>query len=203
MRKLVLCAEYFLAGVLLASCATAPKVSEPVIGQERVVERSAKERPEWIEMPSFEEGGMLYFSGGVRDRASYSLGLRQAKAEAIKNLAEGIQARVRTEFTEAIQGSNINESDLGEFVQDAVGIITDNLNIQGLVPKENYWEKVEKVTATGVEYKYNCFCLLAISKKDYLQARDIALNGLAEKAKKEQNKKAEAIATQLLERLTK
>lgn len=186
--------------MLIAGCAGRPK--PPVIGKEQIVEKSAKARPEWILTPAFEKKDILYFSGGVTGRANYSLALRQAKMEAVKNVTEGIQAKVRTEFTEAVRGSNISEADLGEFVSDAIGVITENLNIQGLKPTEIYHEKVERTTATGVEYSYNCYYLLEISEPDYMQARNIALEGLRDRAKAENNAKAEEIATDLLKKLS-
>ena len=201
-----MCAKRWAAAVMLGACASVfiagcAAQKKAVVGAERVVERSASKKPEWILTPSFEQDNMMYFSGGVTRRGNYALGLRQAKAEAIKNLAEGVQARVRTEFTAATQGANISESDLGEFVSDAVGIITENLNIQGLQPVEVYYEKIEKTTHTGVEYFYNCYNLVAIKQSDYMQAREIALNGLADKAKEANNRKAEDIANKLMERL--
>ena len=146
---------------------------------------------------------MLYYSGGVTGKGNYELALRQAKGEAIKNITEGIQVKVRTEFSEATRGTNISEDDLGSFVEDALGMVTENLNIQGIIPKTQYYEKVEKTTATGVKYLWNCYMLLTIKNSDYLQARNLALNGLVDKAKRERDKKAEEAATLLMERLIK
>lgn len=176
---------------------------QPKVGEEKVIEKSSEKRPEWITIPYFENKGELYFSGGVTGRGNYALGLRESKAEAMKNVAEGIQATVRTEFSKATKGSNYSESELGDFTTDAIAMITDNIKVQGVAPKENYFEKVEKTTASGVEYKYNCYTLLSMSKEDYKKMRDIALNGLADKAKKENNKKAEEMATSVLDTLKK
>ncbi len=200
MRKILwLTLLVFALGLILSGCGGAPKKA---VGQEKVIEKSADKKPDWITVPQFEQDKKLFFSGGVTGRASYSLGLRQAKAESIKNVAEGIQVRVRTEFTSAIRGSNVSEEDLGEFVQDSIAMVTENLKIQGLTPEENYYEKIERITTTGVEYKYNCYSLIALKVEDYNLARDIALNGMKKKAKKEANKKAEETATLLLEKLS-
>ena len=176
----------------------------PKIGSEKIIERSAPKSPDWVLTPFVEQKGYLYFSGGVTGRQSLNLGNREAKAEAIKNVAEGISVKVRTEFTGAVRGSNINEDDIGDFTQDAIGMVTDNLDIQGLMPEEIYWEKVEKLTGPNeVKNFYNCYCLTKMSVADYKKARDIALNGLADKAKKEKDKKAEDTAMMLMQKLSK
>jgi len=193
--------SFLLAVLVFIGCAGPQKIR--VTGEEKIVERSAKKRPEWILKPYYEKGNMLYYSGGVTGKGNYELALRQAKGEAIKNITEGIQVKVRTEFSEATRGTNISEDDLGSFVEDALGMVTENLNIQGIIPKTQYYEKVEKTTATGVKYLWNCYMLLTIEKSDYLQARNLALNGLVDKAKRERDKKAEEAATLLMERLIK
>ena len=200
MKKYFMLSLAVVFGVsLMMGCAGAPK-----IGSEKIIERSAAKSPDWILNPFVEQKGYFYFSGGVTGRQSLNLGNREAKAEAIKNVAEGISVKVRTEFTGAIRGSNINEDDIGDFTQDAIGMVTDNLDIQGLMPEELYWEKVEKVVGPHeVKNFYNCYCLVKMSVADYKKSRDIALNGLADKAKKERDKKAEETATLLMEKLSK
>jgi len=198
MRNLFAFFSILIAGIFIFGCASAPKM---VVGQQKVVERSAKEAPEWITVPYFEDKDIMYFSGGVRGVADYAVGLRQAKAEAVKNIAESIATKVRTEFTETTRGANIDPGDLGKFVQDGIAMVTNNINIQGMLPTENYYEKVEEVTDYGVKYFYNCYVLYQLPVADYKLARRRALEDMTKKYREENNKKAEEAATKLLEKL--
>ena len=195
MRKVFL----LVAGILVLYGCGGPK-SMPV-GSQRVVEKSMEKTPEWVTVPFFEDGETMYFSGGVRGVADYAVGLRQAKAEAMKNVAESIQTKARTEFVENTSGANLTPEDLGRFIQDGIAMVADNINISGLLPAEQYYEKVEEVTDTGVRYFYNCYVLFQLPVKDYKEARKRAIEDLAAKAREENNKKAEEAAMQLLEKL--
>ena len=184
--------------VMLAGCA-GPKVRP--VGSQKIIEREPAKKPEWVGVPYFEDEKTMYFSGAVKGVADYAVGLRQAKAEAMKNVAESIQTKAKTEFVENTRGANLSPDDLGKFVQDGIAMTADNINISGLLPSESYYEKVEEVTATGVRYFYNCSVLFQLPIKDYKMARNRALNGLAEKAKKENNAAAEKAAMSLLDKL--
>lgn len=200
MKKLV----FFMVGVLslgiLVGCAG--KSKDRIVGMQKIVEKVPDKTPSWI-MKTFEEKKkMMYFSGGVKGVGDYAVGLRQAKAEAVKNVAESIKVKARTEFVSNTRGANLSPDDLGRFIEDGVAMVTDNLEIGGMLPKENYYEKVEEVTDYGVKYTYNCFSLIQMAVRDYKEARRRAIENLADKAKAENNKKAEETAKDLLKRLT-
>jgi len=74
--------------------------------------------------------------------------------------------------------------------------------MHGIKPKEMYYEKVERPTAKGVEYLYNCYNLVEISQGEYVEWRNAALMSMRDKAKAENNKKVEEIATKLLKKLS-
>ncbi len=171
------------------------------VGSQKVVEKSSDKTPEWVMVPFFEDETMMYFSGAKKRVFDYAVGLRQAKAEAMKNVAESIETKVRTEFVANTRGANMSEDDLGSFVQDGIAMVSDNVNISGLLPAESYYEKVEEVTEMGVKYFYNCSVLFQLPVKDYKLARNRAINGMVDKAKKEQNKVAEKAAMGLLDKL--
>lgn len=193
----------WLAGVAVGAlalgmgCAGKP----PVIGSEKIIERSEGSTPDWVLTPFEEKKDTMYLSGVVKGVADYSLGLRQAKAEGLKNLVEQVKTRARTQFTEATRGSNMSPNDLGRFVEDGIAFTSDNLEVSGIAPKKYYYEKIERVTATGVQYLYNCFALLQLPVRDYKEARDRALNKLADEARKKQDKVAEQTAQDLLKKL--
>jgi len=202
MRRLIFCCSIlFLVPILTGGCA-GPGKPPVIIGQERIVERSREFRPDWIFTPISIQEGILSFSGGVEGQADYSLALRKARAEVIKNIIEGIQGKVQKEFSEAIKGLSISEGELSEFLTDTVGIIMDTYQMHGIKPKEIYYEKVERPTAEGAEYFHNCYKLVEISEGEYIEWRNAALESLRDKARAENDKKAEEIANELLKKLS-
>ncbi|MFQ5866710.1 MAG: hypothetical protein ACE5IT_01795 [bacterium] len=201
MRRLIFCCSIlFSVTILTGGCAGPEKL--PIIGQERIVKRSLEQRPDWILSPISIQEGIFSFSGGVTERADFSLALRQARAEVVKNIIEGIKRMVQREFSDAIGELSISDVELGEFLTDTVAVIMDIYQMHGLKPKEIYYEKVERPTAEGVEYFYNCYKLVEISETEYIEWRNAALESLKDRAKLENNKKVEEIATQLLKKFS-
>jgi hypothetical protein len=186
--------------ILTAGCAGPGKLPEVI--EERIVERSSEERPDWINTPISIQGDVFFFSGGVTERPDFSLALRQARAEVIKNITQGIQEMVNREFSEAGRELGIGEGEFREFLTDTVGMIIDIYQMHGLKPKEIYYEKVERPVAKGVEYFYNCYNLVALSRGEYVEWRNGALMSMRDKAKAENNKRVEEITNKLLEKLS-
>ncbi|MFH1415707.1 MAG: hypothetical protein ABIH89_06450 [Elusimicrobiota bacterium] len=195
--KSISCLFMLTALVLFSGCAGVPLK----VGSQRIVEKSAIQQPEWLQVPFYEKKEMMYFSGTVKGVGDYAVGLRQAKAEAMKNVAESIQTKARTEFIENTRGVNLSTEDLGRFVQDGIAMVADNINISGLFPIEYYYEKVEEITESGVRYFFNCSALLKLPESDYKTGRKMAIKGLASKARKQLDKDAELAAVKLLEKL--
>ena len=201
MIRLVFCCPIlFLLPILTGGCAAPEKL--PAITQERIVERSREFRPEWIFTPISIQEGVLSFSGGVEGKADFSLALRDARAEVIKNIIEGIKRTVRREFSDGMRELGISADESREFLTESVGIIMEIYQMHGLKPKETYYEKVERPTAEGAEYYYNCYQLVEISETEYIDWRDAALQRIKERAKAENNKRLEEIATQILKKLS-
>jgi len=202
VRRIIFCCSIlFLIPILTGGCA-GPGKRPAIIREERIVERSREFRPEWIYTPISIQEGMLSFSGGVEGRADYSLALRQARGEVVKNIIEGIKRTVRREFSDAIRELSISDAELSEFLTETVGVIMDIYQMHGLKPKEIYYEKVERPTAEGVEYFYNCYQLVELSEGEYIEWRDSALKRIKDRAKAENNKRVEEIATQILKKLS-
>jgi len=172
------------------------------MGKVRVVETSDG-KDAWVtsDKDYFEKDGRMYFRGVVTERQDLALAKREAKAEAVKNIAEKINVRVRTEFEAAARGSNVTAEGLSGFVEDAVAWVSENLNIQGISPEKTYWERAEKVTPEGLKYSYNVYVLCQIPITDYEKARSLALNALLRKYQQEGNKAAEEVAGQVKEKL--
>ncbi|MFB0526298.1 MAG: hypothetical protein ACETVO_02355 [bacterium] len=202
MRRLIFCCSIlFLVPILTGGCA-GPRKPPVIIPEERIVERSQEFRPEWIFTPIAIQEGMLSFSGGVDGRADFSLALRQARAEVIKNIIAGIESRVQREFSDVARELGISDAELSELLTETVGEIMDIYQMHGIKPKETYYEKVERPTAEGAEYFYNCYQLVELSEGEYIEWRDGALESIKDRAKAEDNKKVEEIATQILKKLS-
>ncbi|MFB0527572.1 MAG: hypothetical protein ACETVT_01690 [bacterium] len=202
MRRLIFCCSIlFLVPILTGGCA-GPRKPPVIIPEERIVERSQEFRPEWIFTPISIQEGMFSFSGGVEGRADFSLALRQARAEVIKNIIAGIESRVQREFSDAARELDISDAELSELLTETVGEIMDIYQMHGIKPKETYYEKVERPTAEGAEYFYNCYQLVELSEGEYIEWRDGALESIKDRAKAENDKKREEIATQILKKLS-
>jgi len=139
MKKMIVSAV-MVSVFAIAGCG-GPKVRP--VGSQTVIEKSSAKTPEWVVAPFFEDETTMYFSGTLRGVGDYAVGLRQAKAEATKNVAEAIETKAKTEFVQNTRGSNLPGEDLGRFVQDGIAMTADNVNISGLLPAESYYEKVE------------------------------------------------------------
>ncbi len=202
MKRLILCGLIlFLVPILTGGCA-GPRKPPVTIREERIVERSQEFRPDWIFTPISIQEGMLSFSGGVEGRPDFSLALRQARGEVIKNIIEGIKSKIQTEFSDAAHELGISNDELSELMTETVGKIMDIYQMHGIKPKETYYEKIERPTAEGAEYFYNCYQLVELSEGEYIEWRNGALMSIKDKAKAENDKKREEIATQLLKKLS-
>ena len=202
MKRLILCGLIlFLVPILTGGCA-GPRKPPVIVREERIVERSEEFRPDWIFTPISIQEDMLSFSGGVEGRADFSLAIRQARGEVIKNIIEGIKSKTQTEFSDAAHELGISDDELSELLTETVGKIMDIYQMHGIKPKETYYEKIERPTAEGVEYFYNCYQLVELSEGEYIEWRNSALTSIKDRAKAENDKKREEIATQLLKKIS-
>lgn len=177
-----------LAVLGLSACGTGEK---RLVGKQTPVFSLPEKMPSWVAKTFYEEDGHLFYRGAVNDRTDMALGVREAGAEAEKNLAEEIKQRIRTEFGSAIEGENL-EGGLGSHVRDLIAKISENVEISGARLSEQFVQKFEEQTPGGVRYVWDCYALVSVSKADYLEARRAALNGAIAKAREEKNAKAEA-----------
>lgn len=186
-----------LAVVFLTACSSSRDV-----GKEVIVQQSG-DSPEWILTPTFEEDETIFAMGELSKANDRSFGMKQAYADGIMKLMNSMQNAVKTQSSLALRGSNMTDGDVGRFSEFAVGWISDTYQISGVKNPETYWEKIEVNTTTGVNYFYNCYSLLSLSKADYNKALSGAYENMKKKAQAENNKKVEATATNLIESLNK
>ena len=185
--------------VLILGCASSLK-----IGETKLVETS-NNKEDWVKEDKdfYIKEGIMYFRSMITNRKDLAFAKREAKAEAVKNIAEEINIRVRGEFDQAAKGTNVDEKGLSQFSSDAVSWITENLNIQGLSPSNSYWEKYKKRINLGYDYYYDVYVLVRMSEGDYYENRKRAIEELAKRYREQNNKAAQDVLEQLKDRLLK
>ncbi|MBI4347347.1 MAG: hypothetical protein HY553_10860 [Elusimicrobia bacterium] len=177
---------WVVAAVALAACGG----NRALVGKQQAVDSMPKATPAWVAKASFESDGMRFYRGAVTGRSDMALGLREARAEAEKAIAEEVKQRIRTEFGSAIEGQNLDGA-LGSHVRDLIAKVSENVSVSGIKLSEQYVQKLEERTPIGVRYVWDCYALAGLSQQDYLEARTQALSGAVAKAREEKNLKAE------------
>jgi hypothetical protein len=177
-----------LSVLLLAGCSGNQLRPPKNVGDTKIVEKTPKNKPGWVGTSYKEKENYIFFSGEVTDVADRSLGMRQAKADAMQNLIESIQVKARSEFAEAVKGVNTSQGTLGRYVDSLVVWTTDNLDVSGAVPVEEYTEKLRTQAYEGSKYSYNCYVWLRLSKDEYFLARQNALDRASREAEDEEAK---------------
>jgi len=176
------------------------------VGEETVVERSSEKMPGWVTQLSTEpteESAFFYVTGNMSHVHELSMGLDQAQANGVQRLLNTLTNRVKSSTTQALSGANMSSADVGRYSEFAVAWVSDTPRLTGVLTPESYWEKVQRVTANGVEYSYNCFVRLKLSKDDYKNTIRGACEEMLRKAQEEKNRVAEEIAKDLLNGLRK
>ena len=182
----------------LTGCASSRSVEKMATGEEQVVERTPDRAPKWIEIPFEEKKDRMFFKGEASGAYDASLCQRQAKAAAVQNLVEAVKIKARSEFSEAVRGVNLSEQSLGRYLDSLVAWTSENVEITGTTPSDQYREKVQIRTYDGVKYAYNCFTRLSIPVENYLRARESALARLEDGG---QDEEARALAMEAKEKL--
>ena len=171
------------------------ELAKPVV----VEKTGATNRPEWTNQTTFYEDAQgLHFTGGVMGGSDYSLTLRMAKSEAMKNLLESVEVKARSEFSSVMHG-NYGRDDIGRYVTDAVAWTVDTLRVGGIKQRTIYYEQAFDPSTHRV--RYNAWVNLEISRADYIKAKTSAAERLLKKAIQSQDEEAKERALELLERL--
>jgi hypothetical protein len=199
MKRLML---VLLAVGLVFGCASTQEKIAKQAAQEVVVERNTdrKDRPAWVREGFKEDNETLYFSGGIDRGQDLAISIRQAKAEAMKNMAESVVVKIRQEFTEMAEGDNQN-GDIARWVSDGIAWAVENFYVTGAKLKNVYYERVYSPVQGNLSY--TAFVLLEVSKADYLRSRQDALQRLAGYFNSKKQYEAEKRAKELLEKLLK
>ena len=174
---------------------------EMQVGEEQIVERSNEERPSWVTSVSNEQNGFIFVTGEISRAKERAFGVSQANADGIQKMLNTMNNQAKSASTQALRGANMDEGDVGRYSEFAVSWISNSYQISGVTTPTTYWEKVMKKTAQGVEYFYNCYVQLKISKVDYNKALAGSYDEMKRKAQEANNTKAEDVAKKLLQDL--
>lgn len=183
-----------LAGVIgIAIGCAGPRVSRNP-GATKLVERIPDRRPDWVDWreSSKEEKDRLVFIGAVRDRADYSLAVREAGIEATKLATELLARELNTSLRSSIVGQNMGD-DLGRAIQDLFIQESRSVSLTGLVQRERYAEKWAEGTVSGQRTVYLAWALMELPRADYLLAKQVLLDRAAGRARASRNAKAEEV----------
>lgn len=167
-----------------------------------VVQQTHDQVPDWVyKKRFFERDNRFFFSGGVENAGDYALARSQARAQAMKVVIDGIQTRAKREYSEALQGRGMDANDLGRYVQDAVAWTSEAVDLQGLMPEEEFMQKLERTDDGRTRYQYNVTGLYSIEKDAYKAAQRRALDRLLNRGQETRDRKAEETAKALLDTL--
>ena len=178
---------------LVTGCAAPKKVEVPLIPLESedviipqknaIINRPVEirnslndNRPAWIHNPTFEHGNSVYFTGGFLRGCDYSVSIRAANAESLKNLVQAVGQNIRTEFSMFAKGSNGVAGGVDRYIQDGIAAFAKNVHIQGIRQEESYYEEMwDPLSQTTF---YNAWVKLEIKKADYLRAKAMVVKRL-------------------------
>jgi hypothetical protein len=192
MKRLIL----IILGMMLVGCSAGNQLVEKPVVIEKSTDHS--DRPDWVMETFAEDDGMFYFAGMVDGGHDLAVTLRQAKAEAMKNVAESIATSIRQEFTEVVEGDN-QEDDLARWMSDGIAWVVRNIDIIGAKQREVYYEHV--FYPMMGDATYTAFALIEMSKPDYMKTRRDAIKKLRGKLVAENQKEAKKRAEELLDKL--
>ena len=176
---------------------------EPRLGADILVEKSHPARPDWTLTPFRRLKETVEFSGGVKGVSRYEVGVRQAKAAALKNIVEAIGADLTTSLKKTDDGDNYDPATLQSFISDRLTLATRKINIGGVTPTEVYYEKFKVLGSYGSEYRYDIDVKLELDQREYEIARTRALTELRQEAHAARMPKIEAAMEKAFDEIEK
>jgi len=180
--------------VLLAGCAGK---QSSVIGSERIVEKSGG-TPKWVNKIPKEDKEYYYFRGFKTGALALEDGLTDARANAIRQVLEMIQAQGLVDYKKARVEHGLAErrEDVGSLTQDGLKILSRTV-ARGVKELESYTEKVERVTAEGVRYVFNVYTLVRYPKTEFDKAVALAVKQRTAELRTKSNAEARKVVEDL------
>jgi hypothetical protein len=197
MKQLIKVVAIFMI-LLILGCGGTKEVQ---IGEEKIIDTSSPNKPDWITKSSDWEDQFLYVTGTWTNAKIMSVAITQAEIDGTLRLQNTMKNRIETDVAQAVSGANLEEGDIGVFTKYAIAWVSETKNNQGITIPERYWEKVQKVESGGVKYFYNAWTRLKISKKDYDASLYGAFEEMKRQAQKANNKEAKEAANKCSEKV--
>lgn len=175
-----------LTGFLAGGCTSVETPPTPY-GIEHVVEHSKGSKPSWVDnIDAYRKAhdGRVYFVGMAIRAQDMRGGRTDAAANAMSQIANSVEVTVHNLYVgarAADAGGNADAytADMQRAIeagtlQEAKGVIT------GAAPDLYWWEKYWVQTAPGepVQYYFNIYALVSLSKPDYEKTVFQTLNGV-------------------------
>ena len=179
---------YLLIGLFLVGCASVPKRQ---IGEEWLIESSGN-KSGWITKIPETKGGVIYFRGIKTHAPTLDGGLTDARQHAARQVAEMVENQVNVDYERARVEYGIprDDEEIGSVTRDLTIALSDAVT-QGVKEKESYWERWSEQLATGIGYFFNVYTLVTLTEEDYKRIANQVFEEKIEKARAENNKKAE------------
>ena len=180
--------------LLLAGC-SGKQLS--VIGSERVIERSGDD-PKWVYKIPKEDKEYFYFRGFKTGALSLEDGLTDARANAIRQVLEMIQAQGLVDYKKTRVEHSLAErrEDIGSLTSDGLKILSRTVAM-GVKELESYTEKVERITPEGVRYAYNVYTMVRYPKIEFDKAVALAVTERAAEAREKNDQEAGMVVEEL------
>ena len=180
--------------LLLAGC-SGKQLS--VIGSERVIERSGDD-PKWVYKIPKEDKEYFYFRGFKTGALSLEDGLTDARANAIRQVLEMIQAQGLVDYKKARVEHGLAErrEDIGSLTSDGLKILSRTVAM-GVKELESYTEKVERITPEGVRYAYNVYTMVRYPKIEFDKAVALAVTERAAETREKNDQEAGMVVEEL------
>ncbi len=177
MSKSLIVSALVVITVLALGCSSTARLARLEPGEERVVEHypGKAKAPSWVKDPFVEKKDRLLFKGQASGASDLGICLRQAKANAVQNLVEAVKVKARSEFSEALRGSTASGMQVSRYMESVIAWTTENIDITGMTPEDEYWNKIAVKTYGGIDHKYQCFVRLSVPLASVQMARNAAL----------------------------
>ncbi|MBG90272.1 MAG: hypothetical protein CL521_00465 [Actinobacteria bacterium] len=133
--------------------------SELMLGEEVVVERQSRKVPKWVLVPLKKDRKYYYFVG--QDK-SQDQDPKFAYQMALASVSAFASTKVTALYEKSQDEGQIQIRDTNK--KSVIKTFSESL-LSGVIHQRTYWEKVNKLTPTGVVSYYRMYVLVAVPKE--------------------------------------
>ncbi|APJ02672.1 hypothetical protein [Silvanigrella aquatica] len=172
--------------------------------RERVLEQSQKETPAWVkenEQDNMDKNSvsLIYKKSGIYN---LNLGLKQAQTAAVIQTSYLIMSKIQKTLLKNLPTpSNNANKERDSLLNELSQVVSQSrlaIGKQPALPKDIYWEYLEKDTDNGSERFYTIWVLLSVPKVDY----ESALTTTALSLSKSENSDIAGLGQSILQQIT-